>query len=55
MQLFVAALVFFLVLAYLAPAAFVAFGKMIDAPRCAIGMTQYCDRSYDAVERLFGN
>lgn len=45
---------FFLALAYYAPSAFIAFGKLVDAPRCAIGMTEYCDRDYEAIKN-FGN
>jgi hypothetical protein len=49
MKLLLLALVFFFVLSQVLPKAFVAFGRMIDAPRCAIGMTHYCDRDYDFI------
>lgn len=52
MPIIIGFLLFFGILAYVAPGAFVAFGKMIDAPRCAIGMDQYCDRNYDNVKQL---
>lgn len=52
MPLIIALFIFFGALAYFAPGTFVAFGKMIDAPRCAIGMDQYCDRNYDAVKGI---
>jgi hypothetical protein len=45
---------FFIGLVYLAPSAFIAFGKAVDAPRCFIGMKEYCDRDYSNVEELFG-
>jgi len=53
-MLFIVGCSFFLGLAYLAPSAFIAFGKAVDAPRCFIGMKQYCDRDYSDVEELFG-
>jgi hypothetical protein len=46
--------VFFIFLAYVAPPAFVAVGKVLDAPRCIIGMKEYCDRNYNVIENLFG-
>jgi hypothetical protein len=45
---------FFIGLVYLAPSAFIAFGKAVDAPRCFIGMKMYCDRDYGYIEELFG-
>jgi len=45
---------FFIGLVYLAPSAFIAFGKAVDAPRCFIGMKEYCDRDYSFIEELFG-
>lgn len=49
MKIFVGSIALFLFLAYAAPETFVAIGKFLDAPRCAIGMTLYCDRNYDHI------
>jgi hypothetical protein len=52
MPAIIAIVVFLLALAYYAPDAFIAFGKAVDAPRCAIGMTEYCDRDYSDIEEF---
>ncbi len=44
MKLFLIALVAFAILYFVSPDAFNKVGKILDAPRCAIGMEQYCDR-----------
>lgn len=49
------AILFFCALVYVAPSVFVAFGKVVDAPRCFIGMKEYCNRDYSAIENLFGS
>jgi hypothetical protein len=54
MPLIIGAALFFGILAYVAPGVFVAFGQMIDAPRCAIGMDEYCDRDYSPIKNLSG-
>ncbi len=51
--LFVISAVIFFGIAYVAPPAFIAIGKAVDAPRCFIGMKEYCDRNYDSI-REFG-
>ena len=55
MPLIIGAALFFGILAYVAPGVFVAFGQMIDAPRCAIGMDEYCNRDYSVIENLLGD
>lgn len=52
MPLVIGFLLFFGILAYVAPGVFVAFGQMVDAPRCAMGMDEYCDRNYDSVKEI---
>jgi hypothetical protein len=44
MKLFLIALVVFATLYFVSPDAFNKVGKILDAPRCAIGMDYYCNR-----------
>jgi hypothetical protein len=45
MRLYLAIGAIFLIIYFISPPVFNMIGKIVDTPRCFIGMTHYCDRA----------